>query len=144
MTAASRGWLAGLVAAAGVAAVVGGFVIVGSPGEARLRRIDDRRVTDLEDLQRAIDVYRTRTGTTPATLEALVQAKVRQALPADPVTGQSYEYSTRGDSTFELCATFDRASATESAHGDAPLWSHGAGRQCFPLVAKDLNRSQNR
>ena len=142
MTAAKRGWLASLVAAAGIAAVVGGFLIVGSPGEARLRRIDDRRVTDLGDLQRAIDVYRTRTGTTPATLEALVLAKVRQVLPADPVTRKPYEYSTTGDSAFELCATFDRASAAEPAHGRDPLWSYGAGRQCFPLVAKDLNRSQ--
>lgn len=144
MKISGRMWLAGLVLTAGLAAVVGGFLIVGPPGEARLRRMDDRRVSDLRDLQSAIVAHRTRTGTLPATLDALVEANVRQALPVDPVTSRPYAYATTDGAAYELCATFDRASANGRARDDDPFWAHGAGRQCFPFGAQNVHPNPRR
>jgi len=45
---------------------------------------------------------------------------------------------------YELCATFDRASANGPSYVADPLWAHASGRQCFPLVAKDLNADRAR
>ena len=42
------------------AVVVAGFLVVGSPPEARLRRLDGRRVADLRDVQSAVNLYWTR------------------------------------------------------------------------------------
>lgn len=139
MTAPGRAWLAGLVLAAGAAAVAGGYVIAGPPGEARARRVDDRRVSDLGSLARAIDAHTARTGTLPATLEAIAPASARPALPADPITGRPYEYVPIDGSAYEICAYFDRASANGRWRGDDRFWAHDAGRQCFRLVAPSVS-----
>jgi hypothetical protein len=53
----------------------------------------------------------------------------------DPVTGAPYEYAARGPEQYTLCAVFAGGSADE-----ADFWSHGAGRQCFEMVANKIIR----
>jgi len=89
-------------------------------------------------------VHWSRTHRLPASLEELVTTGIRQAVPRDPVTQHPYEYRARDGAAYELCATFDRASANGPSYVADPLWAHASGRQCFPLVAKDLNADRAR
>ena len=48
------------------AAVTTGIVIIGSPGEERTRRLDTRRVEDLQRISGAVEVYHKRHQRVPA------------------------------------------------------------------------------
>lgn len=133
--------VASVVVALVVAAVIVGVILLDSPAQERLRRLDERRVSDLRELSYAVDVYWTREGSLPSSLEDLSNEERVVRELADPETGNPYEYRVLGDKAYELCAVFARDTATDER--EAPfrsLWSHGPGRQCFQLEAKDVNR----
>jgi hypothetical protein len=111
------------------AAVTTGIVIIGSPSEERTRRLDARRVEDLQRISGAVEVYHTRHGRVPSSLEELSKEPGLSAIPRDPVTGQPYAYRSSAATTYELCGVFDRETA--NGRGSADFWSHGVGRQCF-------------
>ena len=119
-------------------AVVAGLLALGSPGAQRARRLDARRLEDLRSLAGGIEhAWRTQ-RTLPRSLEELPAGF--ESSRRDPETGQEYEYSVRGESRYQLCATFDRDN-TEDAERPWPgrdpialsIWTHGAGRSCFEL-----------
>jgi hypothetical protein len=127
--------------AAVVAAVVAGMSVLGSPSSQRSRRLDQRRLDDLRAAAGSIDLYWTRNGQLPGSLDELPGELLPQGLPRDPETAQPYEYSVAGENRYRLCATFTRASSTDEAHqprGD--FWWHAAGRHCFDLEAKRVER----
>jgi len=132
----------GLVIGVVAAAVIGGLVILGSPGEARIRRLDQRRVGDLQEIARMTGVYRTRHGRLPASLEELSQEPGTRVNLRDPTTAERYGYRTVDSLTYELCARFERVSSgepdDEPRWGGDVSWSHGAGRQCFEREARDV------
>ena len=133
--------VASVVTAIVMAAVIGGIILLDSPAQERLRRLDERRVTDLRELSYAVDLYWTREGSLPPTLEELSSAPGVFVELFDPETRQPYEYRVLGETTYELCAVFARDTATDER--EAPfrsLWSHGPSRQCFQLEAQDVNR----
>ena len=132
----------GLVLAVLMAAVVGGFLLLGSPTEERLHRLDNRRVNDLKCISHAVDAYWTQYKHLPVALDDLSQQPGPNLIFRDPTTGQLYEYHTLGDSTYELCATFQRESAQESPGQNRDFWSHGAGRQCFQLEARGARNNR--
>lgn len=109
------------------AALVLGFLFIGTPGHARQLAMDRKRVDDLHDI--ALDVRRVygQRGPLPARLPAGVKA-------ADPFTHRPYEYAKIDARNFRLCAIF---SAAASGDDDRPPdlwggdWSHPAGRVCF-------------
>ena len=113
--------------------VITGIMIIGSPGEERTRRMDSRRVEDLQAISRAVVVYHQRHQELPATLSELAQEPGLSAVARDPVTNQAYGYRVRDANAYELCATFDR-DVSEVRSGD--FWSHGMGSQCFKLEIK--------
>ncbi|MCM3878878.1 MAG: hypothetical protein ND807_02110 [Vicinamibacterales bacterium] len=116
-----------------MAVVVGGLYMIGSPGEERVRKMDQRRLSDLQRIQSAINVYGLRHPSLPVSIDALSQ-EPGMGIPArDPATGQQYEYSPKGEKVYELCAVFERPS-----DGAAGFWSHGTGRQCFQVTARTL------
>jgi hypothetical protein len=114
-------------------ALGGGFYLIGPPAEERARRLDSRRESDLQRLRLAADLYWTRNRRLPATLDELAKEAGTNAFSRDPESGASYEYGVKGAETYELCATFTRES---EARGD--FWSHGAGRHCFEIHAKEI------
>lgn len=130
-----------------VASIVTGFFYAGSPAEERLRRIDMQRVSDLQMLQGEIVRYWQAKEKLPQHLEELAAANDMSgyAIPRDPETGVPYEYRATGALSFELCATFARASDEGSAgspFAPRPLlypspsqggesWAHPDGRTCF-------------
>lgn len=116
-----------------VVGVIAGLYLAGSPSEARLRRQDDRRETMLMTMDYAVRDYRSKHGHLPPVVDSVGAEWTPDSLRArDPVTGEPFEYRATGDSTYELCATFARAT-----EGDlSGTWSHPAGRHCFMQVVK--------
>jgi len=96
-----------------VAAVIVGVIMLDSPAQERLRRLDERRVDDLHQLAYGVDIYWTREGHLPASLAELSEEERIVRDLADPATGQPYEYRVLGYKTFELCAVFTRDSGTD-------------------------------
>ena len=124
---AQRRFLAG-AAVAVAAAVAAGLWLAGSPLEERARRIDD-----LGLLAAALEQHWSRTRELPDTLAALDAPSRRPLQLADPVSEIPYDYRRLGRTRFELCASFERASAEHGDPRQSSFWAHGAGRHCFEL-----------
>ena len=133
--------IASCVIAVVAAAAIIGVILLDSPAQERLRRLDERRVDELHQLAYGVDIYWTREGHLPASLAELSEEERIVRDLADPATGQPYEYRVLGDKTFELCAVFTRDSGTDGRNfPDRSFWLHGPGRQCFQLKAQDVGR----
>jgi hypothetical protein len=124
--------LAGIATVVVAGAIAAGIFVAGSPEEERSRRLDSRRADDLSDIARRVDLFWTRNGRVPATLDDLAQVDGAKISAADPVTKQPYEYRPMGD-RFELCAVFE-----EPSDHRGTFWSHGSGRQCFNREAQKV------
>jgi len=130
--------LAGSVSLVVLAAIVAGIVILGSPSDARARRLDSRRVADLEGIRTAANFYQASKGALPSSLDELSREPgVR--ISTDPITGEPYRYRALSADTFELCGTFDRASPPRDGSG-VDIWQHPAGPHCVRLKVE--KRSQ--
>lgn len=129
----------GAASALAVATLVWGLVLAGSPAAERLRKLDERRVEDLQAIESAVErICLGREGATgeerelkrpvPGTLREIVaDAPGRRPSLVDPASGRNYEYTVTGESTYRLCAIFDQArDVPEDAR-----WNHGVGRRCF-------------
>ncbi len=133
------GWVA--IGVATVALVVG-FISSGSPFQARLERLDNQRVQDLQNIQNQI-VYShwSAKQSLPSTLSDLNDSISGYIVPVDPQSKVSYEYAKKGDTSFELCAVFatelrvdtslNRISYPVGANSAEGNWFHGVGRTCF-------------
>ena len=117
-----------------VLAVGAGAYVIGSPGEARVLRLDERRVEDLQRLRSGVASYWNSHKALPPVLDSLLPARADSTRLRDPESAVRYEYVPSTDSSFSLCATFRRA----SEHAQQRLregWYHEAGRHCYPLMA---------
>jgi len=126
------------------AVVIVGVILLDSPAQERLRRLDERRVDDLRSISAELDFYWTREGTLPSSLEELADEPGVFIELYDPETGQLYEYRVLGSNTYELCAQFSRDTAEERNRFYRENWSHSPGRQCFELEAQDVERPLER
>jgi len=63
--------------------------------QAERRLVQLRALDDIDELQRAVDMYSERNGARPSDWMTLVRARVLRAVPADP-TGVPYELTTDG------------------------------------------------
>ena len=159
------------LAIAGIALVVFSifysFSVMGSPAKQRMLRLDDRRVSDLQNLQYQIINFWQRKEKLPEDLSKLADPLSGNSLPVPPEyeKGEQYEYSIVGPLKFELCATFalpipkgwreygegnvmipsynkvDLAmpySVSPRSGGVNESWDHQSGRTCFPrTIDKD-------
>ncbi|MFA6273033.1 MAG: DUF5671 domain-containing protein [Candidatus Paceibacterota bacterium] len=141
-------WLAAIVV---LVSIIGGFLIMGTPGEARAQRFDDQRVSDLQNIQWQMVNFWQLKQKLPATLAELEDPISGFRIPVDPDTNTTYEYSVTGQTSFSLCATFSRDNVGEVAKltgrtiapvsvpetlpvkigGLADNWEHAAGKVCF-------------
>lgn len=112
-------------------AVLAGLYLSGSPGEQRLLRLDERRVSDLLQLSYTINRYWDESTRLPADLAALVDGQRLRSVPKDPQSGTAYTYQITDMDSYRLCAEFARVSQTVT--GD--FWEHPAGSHCFELSA---------
>lgn len=129
-----------------IAAIIGGFLVVGSPAKQRALRFDDQRVSDLQNIQYQVRNYWQQKGKLPTVLSDLNDSLSYMSVPNDPENKKMYEYTMKGGASFELCANF--ALATENTSGKGgyyngsiayPMypdganenWKHETGRTCF-------------
>lgn len=138
MTVSSLRTTTGVVAVAVVAAaVVYGFTQIGPPRDERERRLDERRVDDLQGLARAVDLHWTRHGGLPTSLQELSDGAVRELTLNDPERDEHYEYRVETASAFELCGVFGTNVSEPSAD---VFWTHPVGRHCFNLEVREVRR----
>lgn len=141
-----------------LAAVVAGFMTIGSPAQQRLLRFDERRIQDLQSIQSQVVTYWQQKEVLPKSLSDLENPLVGYGVPMDPEfeEGREYEYAVKGPLTFELCATFalpmPKGWQEYGGGGVIPMyegrdmgvsypypgpfgsnesWDHEAGRTCF-------------
>src|SRR3989338_9125663 len=139
-----------------LASIVGGFFIMGSPFTLRMKRFDERRVNDLQNIQYQIVNFYQRKGNLPNNLDELKDPIAGFNIPLDPDSAVPYGYEKVADLNFKLCANFSLASdaLTDSKYmtrsvpvflGDSyhsylnENWQHSSGKQCFDRkIDKDL------
>jgi hypothetical protein len=114
------------------AAIVAGLIVVGTPGKERMRRLDDRRVQDLDGIHNAVNRYWSKHEKLPSSLDQLLASPETSVQTRDPLTAQPYGYAVMGIKTYELCADFQRESIDTKSN---PFWAHTAGRRCFRIEA---------
>lgn len=127
-------------------AIITAFFIIGSPKEMRMLRFDEQRVTHLQQMSYWIQDHYSRTGELPESIEEIPSNMRYAPVPRDPETGADYEYKVTGETTYELCATFNRASEqvdqtqpSKALYGVAlDFWSHDAGYDCIELEVQKI------
>ena len=131
------------VAIVGICTIAAGFFIIGTPWQARQYRLDEQRVSDLQNLQSEILSFYQQKQMLPSVLGQLQDPTLYYTVPVDPATGAQYEYIKDADLGFELCATFSADNQSGSPYVSQPMipagaydsrnnnWAHGAGRVCF-------------
>ena len=115
------------------AAIVIGLIVIGSPREFRMRRLDERRAEDLAAISSAIRTYRLTHENLPQKLDELQRSGIIYRLK-DPVE-RPYEYTVKDAFSYELCAEFDTATDTTTV-ARLLFEKHGHGRQCFSQEAR--------
>ena len=120
------------------AAVIVGWLFIGSPSEVRLTRFDTIRATDLAAISGVLTNYRLTHESLPQTLDELQKSAPNASLSFKDPEGQPYEYAASDSFAYELCARFDRSTdmAAEPASLHSVFQKHGLGRQCFSLEAR--------
>ncbi|MBP7006538.1 MAG: hypothetical protein KBC44_00730 [Candidatus Pacebacteria bacterium] len=144
------------------------FSVMGSPVKQRFLRLDDRRVSDLQNIQWQIINHYQQKSKLPEKLTDLTNPLSGYTLPTEPEfeKGKTYEYNVLDAKglKFELCADFsldmpkgwreynngggvmpmmDRDIAVSSypspIGGTNESWDHKAGKTCFErTIDKDM------
>lgn len=116
------------------AALVLGFLFIGTPGHARQLAMDRKRLEDLHDIALAVRRNYGPRSPLPRRMPAGVKA-------IDPFTQRPYEYAKLDAQDFDLCAVF--SAPAPAVDDDRPPqlwagdWSHPAGRVCFTFDVTD-------
>lgn len=137
-----------------LASIVGGFFIMGSPFTLRMKRFDERRISDLQNIQYQVVNFYQRKGVLPNNLDELKDPLAGFNIPLDPDTIITYGYEKVSDISFKLCADFSLESDTlvDSKNITRPIpitseafplnenWRHEKGTVCFDRkIDKDLH-----
>ncbi|HVM90892.1 MAG TPA: hypothetical protein VMU11_03280 [Verrucomicrobiae bacterium] len=132
-----------------LATLIAGLWISGSPAAERARRLDDRRIQDLQSIANAIDNYYNQNNLQlPATLATLTAQRDAYYVSGitDPENGQTYDYVTNSTSTYKLCAVFTTDTRGQSQdqnqnypYNGSTFWEHGPERTCFSITARNFN-----
>jgi hypothetical protein len=115
---------------------------MGSPGEIRTLRFDERRVSDLQSIQWQVVNFWQQKQKLPALLSELEDPLSGFRVPTDPKTSEAYGFVPKTQLSFDLCADFELPSAQRIDRGFQPYhiaepytesenWEHVAGKVCF-------------
>ena len=142
--------------------IIWSFSVMGSPAKQRLLRLDDKRISDIQNIQYQVINYWQQKEKLPADLKVLANPLTGYSLPVPPEfgKGEKYEYSMKGPMKFELCATFAlpmpkgwqegygrgvvmpmdiKTNSAIVPGGINESWDHEAGRVCFErVIDKDI------
>lgn len=122
-----------------IGSIVWGFSVLGSPRTQRLIKYDEQKVGDLQNINNQVTGYYSNKGALPKTIEEMSKGNYYSPL-VDAQTQKSYEYKKTGDTTYNLCAEFNKASDDKTNGSvNTPVrypyedvsWNHPAGYYCF-------------
>jgi hypothetical protein len=114
------------------ASISWGFVVLWSPATQRLYKYDDQKTNDLTSIYSELTSYYANNGNLPADLSGLV-TQYYYINTIDQQSNEPYEYNRKTDTTYELCAVFNKASRNEQAsYAYGIFWSHPEWKHCFP------------
>ncbi len=133
-------WCGVLAGALAITIVATGFVHIETPAEVRERRLDERQLSDLQEIQwRIYNHFETRQEL-PSNLAVLTAGT---PLPTAPPERTPYRYEVI-ETGFALCATFAYPSTAQNQFIARPVmapegqlikgmddWAHGTGEVCF-------------
>lgn len=123
-----------------LAAIVYGFLEVGTPWNVRKEKSDETRVADLGSIKSSVDSFYGVYLFLPQSLDSMKQYEDHYSSLSDlkdPVSGEPYEYKKVTNTTYELCANFSAPSKKDSSDSiyDYPrsdsTFDHPKGRHCF-------------
>jgi hypothetical protein len=134
-----RALLAVAVSVVVVVAVIAGFMVTGTPDEARRRSLDQRRIEHLQAIQRAVDAYYHDERRLPASLDSLRDRDESGLVLVDPVIRRPYGYRVISEREYELCATYEFAYGDEGDSYPGRAWHHPAGAHCHRKKAPRLD-----
>ncbi|MDO8443848.1 MAG: DUF5671 domain-containing protein [Candidatus Azambacteria bacterium] len=118
-----------------VIAIIFGFIVGGTPLEARLRNQDTQRTNNLQELSSCVNSFAYDNGRPPVDLGEL-KSGVRYTYCAssttDPETQKEYKYRVVSNNQFELCGEFARSTVNEFPSADYyGKWQrHDKGQIC--------------
>lgn len=118
-------------------AFVSAFFIIDSPTVSRNKKIDQRLLNDIQNIDNNIQGYYNKTATLPESLEQLKNTEFSPFIQGDV---KEIEYRKLSNNSFELCAEFilsgqDQQDVVLEKNGESGDWSHKAGKVCFDRVA---------
>ncbi len=118
-----------------------GLWVSGSPAKERARRLDDRRLSDLQSITNAIDNWYSLNKKLPSSLDELASSRDSYVSSImDPATNTPYEYRITDATSYQLCSTFDTDSNADGqaampvANPGSKFWEHPAGRKRYAVV----------
>ena len=131
-----------------VIVAIASLFLIDSPATERMRRADDRRLSDLQAISYGMDTFVLKNKQQlPSSLETLILDRDLGYLEnqiKDPETQTTYEYKKIDEKSYELCADFalsnkqdDNKTQNYDYRAYGPAWDHDAGRQCFVLTIRD-------
>lgn len=125
-----------LAAAIVIASLAAALAVMESPAKQRDRRLDERRLQELQAVGEAIDEATTRAGRMPRSLAELAAAPGASLAIVDPVDGTPYGFRATAPTRYRLCASFatstsDRDPGARRNEYFRREWPHPAGLHCF-------------
>lgn len=121
-----------------IVSIILGFVVIGSPMQARLLKLDQTRVSHLQNISSNVGSYWRNKYALPQTLNEMVYFSGNS--PKDPVSGKDYVYKVVDQRHFSVCATFEASSQVKPGNNNNYYgyantgitdWTHGVGEKCF-------------
>ena len=125
-----------------IASIVWGFVVLGSPWTRRQINYDMEKITALQNISSSVQGYYNNEGKLPQTVSDIISFSGASDYLnfTDGQTGKKYEYIKIGNTTFSVCADFNKKSTQENltqpydVPGIVNLTTHPAGHYCFNEV----------
>jgi len=125
-----------------VGSIIWGFAVLGSPRTQRLYKYDEQKISDLQNINSRVMNYYASKGILPKTIDEVLLDEYYSNTFVDPQTQKSYEYEKVSDTTYNLCANFNKASDEKKSNTrmdysyikyqfGTTSWNHGEGRYCF-------------
>lgn len=119
-----------------VGSIISGFAVLGSPATQRLYKYDEQKINELLSINSEINNYYNTKGVLPRTL-ADITAVAYYIVIVDSQTGKPYEYEKIDETTYNLCAEFNKTSKEKDKLNSTlqypygVSWTHPAGKHCF-------------
>lgn len=155
-------------AAIAIVAVIAGFIIIGGPGDARERRLDEMTIQQVSSLASGVECARRLSGKMPDSPSDIIEAASLNRLAAEASGCGTFlydgerllhgwrdlEYEVLKDRNIRICADFVRASPSHGeeqivVHGPDVAWRYGfqeldvvrpsAGRHCYDIAIPDYS-----